>query len=191
MVVNRFVSFSFPLPNEMFYLIGSEYFLRKQINFERLTYPITNGENIEPLIDLFLTRPQFIREIPQLNNLSHYLLLPQSISALLFFDSPFNSSARHSCYELRTKENQNKFTVKDLISMSQRENNIIQMNALNDKRYQDFKNELSNIYSYKSTLPLSEHKPSKLNFAENITKSILPISRPSLNKYSKMKNHSR
>ena len=94
---------------------------------------------------MFLNRPQFIREIPELNDLSNFLFLPQSISAFLFFDSPLNQSARHLCYELRTKENQNKFTIKDLVHMSQRENNIIQMNALNDKRYHRLKSHLADI----------------------------------------------
>jgi len=119
--------------------LGSEYFLRKSNDFEQLKYPLSTSEILEPLIDLFLTRSQFIKEIPELNDLSNYRLLPQTISGLLFI----NSSARHVCSEF----NENKFTVKDLLSMSQRENNIIQINALNDKRYHGLKNQLNEIYS--------------------------------------------
>ncbi|CAF4228318.1 unnamed protein product, partial [Rotaria sp. Silwood2] len=46
-------------------LLGSEYFLRKPINFEHLKFPFSTNENIEPLVDLFINRPQFIREIPE------------------------------------------------------------------------------------------------------------------------------
>jgi hypothetical protein len=63
-----------------------------------------------------------------------------------------NPSVRHLCYELRAKENQNKFTIKDLYNMSQRENNIIQINALNDERYHALKNQLNDIYYYKNQL---------------------------------------
>jgi hypothetical protein len=119
--------------------LGSDYFLRKTIDFEQLKYPLSTSDILEPLIDLFLTRPQFIKEIPALNDLSNYRLLPQSISGLLFI----NSSVRHVCSEF----NENKFTVKDLLNMSQRENNIIQINALNDKRYHALKTQLNDIYS--------------------------------------------
>ncbi|CAF2447108.1 unnamed protein product [Rotaria sp. Silwood2] len=184
------------LGNEIFYIfffffqkmisqIGSEYFLRKPINFEHLKFPFSTNENIEPLVDLFINRPQFIREIPEINNLSNYIFLPQSISALIFFDSLSNQSARHLCYELRTKENQNKFTIKDLLYMSQRENNIIQMNALNDKRYHEFKNQLTDIYYYENSLSSSEQKQTKLNVLEKTKSS--NISRPSLHKHSRIK----
>ncbi|CAF3055746.1 unnamed protein product [Rotaria sp. Silwood2] len=165
--------------------LGSEYFLRKPINFEHLKFPFSTNENIEPLVDLFINRPQFIREIPEINNLSNYIFLPQSISALIFFDSLSNQSARHLCYELRTKENQNKFTIKDLLYMSQRENNIIQMNALNDKRYHEFKNQLTDIYYYENSLSSSEQKQTKLNVLEKTKSS--NISRPSLHKHSRIK----
>ena len=121
--------------------IGSEYFLRKSIDFEQMKYPLSTSEILEPLVDLFLTRPQFRKEIPELNDLSNYRLLPQSISGLLFI----NSSTRHICSQF----NENKFNVKDLSNMSQRENNIIQANALSDKRYQALKDELNEIYSYR------------------------------------------
>ncbi|CAF3894326.1 unnamed protein product [Rotaria sp. Silwood2] len=165
--------------------LGSEYFLRKPINFEHLKFPFSTNENIEPLVDLFINRPRFIREIPEINNLSNYIFLPQSISALIFFDSLSNQSARHLCYELRTKENQNKFTIKDLLYMSQRENNIIQMNALNDKRYHEFKNQLTDIYYYENSLSSSEQKQTKLNVLEKTKSS--NISRPSLHKHSRIK----
>lgn len=139
------------------------------------------------MIDLFLSRPHFIREIPELNDLSNYLNLSKSISALLFFDSSSNQSARHLCYELRTKENQNKFAIKDLLSMSQRENNIIQMNALNDRRYQAFKNQLTDVYQYESNFSSAEQKQTKLRFSEKMTKTTSPISRSSIHKYSRMK----
>ncbi|CAF1214541.1 unnamed protein product [Rotaria sordida] len=167
--------------------LGSEYFLRKPINFERLKFPLSTNENLEPLIDLFINRPQFIQEIPELNDLSNYLFLPQSISALLFFDSSLNQSARHLCYELRTKENQNKFTIKDLLYMSQRENNIIQMNALNDKRYHEFKNQLTDIYYYENSLVSFKQKQIKLNFFEKNIKTKSSITRSSLHKYSRIK----
>ncbi|CAF0780372.1 unnamed protein product [Rotaria sp. Silwood1] len=167
--------------------LGSEYFLRKSINFEHLKFPLSTNENIEPLVDLFINRPQFIREIPELNDLSNYIFLPKSISALLFFDSSSNQSARHLCYELRTKENHNKFTIKDLLYMSQRENNIIQMNALNDKRYHEFKNQLTDIYYYENSLLSSEQKQTKLNFLEKTTKIKSSILRPSLHKHSRIK----
>ncbi|CAF2622881.1 unnamed protein product [Rotaria sp. Silwood2] len=35
-------------------LLGSEYFLRKPINFEHLKFPFSTNENIEPLVDLFI-----------------------------------------------------------------------------------------------------------------------------------------
>ncbi len=114
--------------------LGSEYFFRKSIDFEHLKYPLSTSENLEPLIDLFLNRPQFIKEIPELNDLSNYRLLPQTISGLIFI----NSSFRHLC-----SENKNTFTIKDLLNMSQRENNIIQINALNDKRYHELINQLT------------------------------------------------
>ncbi|CAF1359020.1 unnamed protein product [Adineta steineri] len=109
------------------------------------------------LVDLFLNRSQFIQEIPQLDNLSDYLYLPQSISALVFFDSLLTPSLRHQCYELRTKENRNKFTIKDLFVMSQRENNIIQINALNDKRYHAFKDQLTDIYYSNKITKINSH----------------------------------
>jgi hypothetical protein len=156
--------------------IGSEYFLRKSIDFERLKFPISTIENIEPLIDLFLNRPQFLKEIPELNDLSNYRFLPQSISGLIFFDS----STRHLCSELRTKQ----FTIEDLLHMSQRENNIIQINALNDKRYQALKDQLTDIYSYQNSSSLDKEKQSKLNVLEEITRT---ISYPSIEKYSRIK----
>jgi hypothetical protein len=52
--------------------------------------------------------------------------------------------------------------------MSQRENNIIQTNALNDQRYHDLKNQLTDIY-------------------EN-TRIISPVSPPSIQNYSRIKN---
>lgn len=122
--------------------MGSEYFLRKSIDFQQVKYPLSTNEHLEPLVDLFLNRPQFIREIPQLNNLSTYRFLPQTISGLVFFDS----SIRHLCSQFSSKENQ--FTIEDLYHMSQRENHIIQINALNDQRFHSFKNLLSEIYSY-------------------------------------------
>ncbi|CAF3924997.1 unnamed protein product [Adineta steineri] len=109
------------------------------------------------LVDLFLNRSQFIQEIPQLDNLSDYLYLPQSISALVFFDSLLTPSLRHQCYELRTKENKNKFTIKDLFVMAQRENNIIQINALNDKRYHAFKDQLTDIYYSNKITKINSH----------------------------------
>ncbi|CAF3320486.1 unnamed protein product [Rotaria socialis] len=167
--------------------LGSEYFLRKPLNFEHLKFPLSTNENVEPLIDLLLSRPQFIREIPALDDLSNYLNLSKSISALLFFDSSWNQSARHLCYELRTKENRNKFTLKDLLSMSQRENNIIQMNALNDRRYREFQNQLADVYQYENTLSSIEQKQAKLSFSEKMTKTTSTISRSSIHKYSRMK----
>jgi hypothetical protein len=134
--------------------VGSEYFLRKSIDFEQMKYPLSTSDILEPLIDLFLTRPQFIKEIPELNDLSNYRLLPQSISGLLFI----NSSIRHICSQF----NENKFNVKDLLNMSQRENNIIQTNALNDKRYQALKDELNEIYSYQYTSTRIEKNISQL-----------------------------
>lgn len=122
--------------------VGSEYFLRKSIDFQQVKYPLSTNEHLEPLVDLFLNRPQFIREIPQLNNLSTYRFLPQTISGLFFFDS----SIRHVCSQFTSKENQ--FTIDDLYHMSQRENHIIQNNALNDQRFHSLKNLLSEIYAY-------------------------------------------
>ncbi|CAF4052795.1 unnamed protein product [Adineta steineri] len=137
--------------------LGSEYFLRKTINFDHIKFPLSTNEYLEPLVDLFLNRPQFIQEIPQLDNLSDYLYLPQAISALVFFDSLLTPSLRHQCYELRTKENKNKFTIKDLFVMSQRENNIIQINALNDKRYYAFKDQLTDIYYSNKITKINSH----------------------------------
>jgi hypothetical protein len=122
-----------------------------------LKLPLSTGETIEPLIDLFLNRPNFIKEIPELNDLSSYRLLPQSISGLIFFNPP----ARHLCSEFSTKEEKNKFTIKDLVNLSQRENNIIQINALNDQRYHAFKNQLTDIYSYQSSIALADKEQSK------------------------------
>ncbi|CAF4774005.1 unnamed protein product, partial [Rotaria magnacalcarata] len=68
--------------------------------------------------------------------------------------------------------------------MSQRENNIIQMNALNDRRYQEFQNKLTDVYQYESTLSSIEQKQAKLSFSEKMTKTTSPISRSSIHKYS-------
>ena len=130
-----------------------------------MKYPLSKNEYIEPLIDLFLNRPQFIKEIPQLNNLSNYRLLSKTISALIFF----NSSIRHLCSELNTKNNNNKYNIKDLINMSKRENNIIQMNVLNDKRYHALKDQLTDIYSYENSL---EKNQSNFNSIGQITRII-------------------
>lgn len=106
------------------------------------------NEYIEPLIDLFLHRPQFIQEIPEVNNLSNYCLLPKTISGLIFFDSLLKSSNRHLCQEY---QNKTKFTINDLLNMSKRENHIIQYNALNDQRYHRLKNQLAEIYADKNS----------------------------------------
>jgi hypothetical protein len=68
--------------------------------------------------------------------------------------------------------------------MSQRENNIIQINALNDKRYQALKDQLTDIYSYQNSSSLDKEKQSKLNVLEEITRT---ISYPSIEKYSRIK----
>ncbi len=143
--------------------------------------PLSTGESIEPLIDLFLNRPKFIKELPELNDLSSYRLLPQSISGLIFFNPP----ARHLCSEFSTKEEKNKFTIKDLVNLSQRENNIIQINALNDQRYHAFKNQLTDIYSYQSSFVLADKEQSKTSFLEPMTKT---ISFPSIENYVRNKS---
>jgi hypothetical protein len=50
------------------------------------------------------------------------------------------------------KGNKNKFAIKDLLHMSQRENNAIQIDELHDKRDHAFKNESTNIYYYQNSL---------------------------------------
>jgi hypothetical protein len=90
-------------------------------------------------------RPQFTREIPQLVDLSTYRFLPETISVRLFFDSRFNSSGRHFCQDRRSETHMNKFTLDDLCRLSRRENHLIQINALNDRRYQMLKDLLVDV----------------------------------------------
>ena len=171
--------------------IGSEYFLRQPIHPERLKFPLRQSESVEPLVDLFLHRVQFIREVPLLDDLSRYLLLPHSISALLFFDSTTHQSGRHSCQEWRTKENRNRFTLHDLSSMSQRENHIIQISALHDHRYHALRNELTEIYSFQAPHPSYFERSKQLPVSrEKVTRTISPINRRSSTKSSRLRHRS-
>ena len=154
--------------NHPLVFLGSEYFLRKSIDFQQMNYPLSTSEHLEPLVDLLLNRPQFLREIPQLETLSTYRFLPKTISGLVFFDSSSTSSARHVCAELSSKENEKKFTIEDLSRLSQRENNIIQNNALNDQRYHSLKNLLADIYSYQHS------SSSKFEVQSSKANSLLP-----------------
>ena len=175
--------------------IGSEYFLRQPIHPERLKFPLRQSESVEPLIDLFLHRSQFIREVPLLDDLSKYLLLPNAISGLLFFNSITHQSGRHSCQEWRTKENRNRFTLHDLSSMSQRENHIVQINALHDHRYHALKNELTEIYPFQTPHPsfferYKQQQQTEQVLHEKITRTMSPIIRRSSAKSSRVRNRS-
>ena len=133
---------------------GSEYFLRKSIDFDRVKYPISSNEHLEPLIDIFENRRQFVQEVPDLTDLSIYRSLPESISGLPFLDP----SQRHTCSDFH----QNRFTLDNLSRMSQRENHIIQTNATNDRRFRNLFEYLNNIYFYESEKNIPTKKSSQL-----------------------------
>ena len=59
--------------------LGSEKFLHIRIDWSKVRYPLSS-HYVEIIIDLILTRPSFIREIPKVTQLNIYRPLIQTLS---------------------------------------------------------------------------------------------------------------
>lgn len=59
--------------------LGAEKLLRTRIDWRKVQYPLS-AYHIELIIDLILSRPSFIREIPKVTNFSLYRSLTKTVS---------------------------------------------------------------------------------------------------------------
>ncbi|CAF1143576.1 unnamed protein product [Adineta ricciae] len=136
--------------------LGAEKLLRTRIDWRKVQY-LLSAYHIELIIDLILSRPSFIREIPKVINFSLYRSLIRTVSGRLFFDSGENKAGTHQCDR---KQINRKFTVEDLASIHRREFHIINSNTTHEQRFISLCENLFPIYSYQSQ---SNHWKSYLN----------------------------